>query len=41
MEYEEGGHVIPDWKQDRSRGLFLDMRHIRRQLGVHEVETTG
>ncbi len=41
MVSEEGGHVIHAWKQAVSRGNPLDMRHIRRQLGIHEVEEIG
>ncbi len=41
MESEEGGHVIHAWKQAVGRGNQLGMRHIGRQLGIREVETTG
>ncbi len=43
MEFEEGGHVhvIHAWKQAVSRGNSLDMRHIKRPLSIHEVETIG
>ncbi len=29
------------WKQAVGLGYSLDMRHIRRQLGIHEVEAVG
>ena len=41
MESKEGGHVIHAWKQAVSIGNPLDTRHIRRQLGIQEVETIG
>ena len=41
MESEEGGHVIHAWIQPVIRGSSLDMRYIRKQLGVHGVETVG
>ncbi len=41
MESEEGRHVINALKQAMSRGNSLDIRHIRRQLGNHVVETIG
>ncbi len=41
MESEEGGHVTQVWKQPVSRGDALDMRHMRKQLGIHNVETIG
>ncbi len=44
MEPEEGGDVIHVWKQAVSRGNSLDIHEtmdIRRQLGIHEVETIG
>ena len=37
MEFEAGGHVMHAWKQAVGLGNPSDMRHIRRQLGVHEV----
>ena len=41
MESEEGGRVIHACEQHVSRGNSLDTRHIRKQLGIHEVETRG
>ncbi len=29
------------WKQDVSTGNSVYMGHIRRQFGIHEVETIG
>ncbi len=39
IESEEGGHVIHAWRQAVSRENLLDTRHIRKQLGIHEVES--
>ncbi len=41
MESEAGSHVVHAWEQAVCRGNALVTRHIRRQLGLHEVEAVG
>ena len=41
MESEAGGHMIHFRNQAVGRGNASVTRHIRRQLGIHEVEAVG